>query len=139
MEPRRKPPEEARIDNPSPCCGVSMFAEDIYLDTKRPDSTHGRKIIGHVMCCLGKWVMGDYGKKRQTHEGGSVAAGPMWPEYEHRSRLTLSVWNEMLRVHPWAPFYFVERNGALVPETATIKPTGMAKAIVKELLPYKNN
>ncbi len=77
-------------------CAVKVI-ETVWLSVKRVDGTTGRREIGEVICCPKHGPIGDV---RST---GSP-------------KITAPAWDKMLRVHAWAPFYFVERDGDIVPE-----------------------
>jgi hypothetical protein len=94
------------IKNASPCCGIEMILDDIYLVTKRDDGTSGRKVIGNVLCCFNK-----------KHKGLLMAVGRVKPVYEYRGNLNPEAWRKMKLAHHHAPFYFIEKDRVLIPES----------------------
>lgn len=89
----------------SPCHGATMTDEDIYESTKT-----GRKVLGHIAICL-QPVRRDGAK--------SFCYKPCRPVVPHKGGRGLpEAWSEMLRAHPYPPYYFVrDTEGRLRPES----------------------
>lgn len=75
--------------------GHASLAEPLYLKTAM-----GRQVIGEVAYCIQcKRPYGDVKK--------DIKCPPSFNE---------TSWQVMLKVHPDAPYWFIERDGLIVPE-----------------------